>query len=88
MPVRAYLKKTAKKAGIFEKNRKKGQQHQGNAHAPQVQIGNFHPPEIQGLLGENIELANIIAPKHDNHTPENVSQTQGHHDNGYDRLPD
>ncbi len=75
-------------AGILEKDRKKGEQHQGYAHAPQVQIGNLYSPEIEGLLGKNIELANIIAPQHDNHAPQDVSQTQGHHDNGYDRLPD
>ena len=33
--------------GILEKDRKKGEQHQGDAHAPQIQIGNpgfdLHP---------------------------------------------
>ena len=49
-------------AGILEKNRKKCEQHQRYAHAPHVQVGNLNPPDINGLFGEYIELADIIAP--------------------------
>ena len=54
---------------IFKKNSEKREQYDRNSHAPQIQVGNLHSPQIDGLRGKNIELSNIIAPQHDNHTP-------------------
>ena len=74
--------------GKLKKYGKENQQHQRYPHTPDIQIGNLNSPEVKRLLGENIKLANIVAPQHNDQTSQNIGETDGDHNDRNDGLAD
>ena len=74
--------------GVFKKQYENRQEEKRDPDAPEVQVGQLYPPQVNGLLGKNIELADIVSPDHNHNTSEHIGETQGHHDNGDDRFAD